>query len=148
MKSEPTEFSMEDLAVSGTTYWSGVRNFQARNWMRDTMRVGDGVLFYHSNVPPIGIAGEAEVVRTGYPDHTAWDPKDRHFDPKSSPHAPLWFMVDLRYVRRCRQIISLAQLKSTPQLAQMIVVQRGVRLSVQPVKLAEWKIIMAFPEWV
>lgn len=112
------------------------------------MRVGDGVLFYHSNVPPIGIAGEAEVVRTGYPDHTAWDPKDRHFDPKSSPHAPLWFMVDLRYVRRCRQIISLAQLKSTPQLAQMIVVQRGVRLSVQPVKLAEWKIIMAFPEWV
>ncbi len=147
MKSEPTVFSISDLAAGGTTYWSGVRNFQARNFMRDRMRVGDGVLFYHSNVEPIGIAGMAEVIRTGYPDFTAWDPKDKHYDPKSTPASPIWFMVDIRFVRACREVISLKRLKTIRGLRAMAVVQRGMRLSVQPVSADEWEIIIGLPEW-
>ena len=141
LKSEPSTYSIDDLRRDGTTYWSGVRNFQARNFMRDRMQIGDGILFYHSNVPPIGIAGFAEVVRAGYPDHTAWDPKDRHHDPKSRPDNPIWFMVDIRYLRHCRTVITLAQMKAHPALQKMAVVQRGTRLSVQPVRPDEWDVI-------
>lgn len=147
MKSEPTVFSIDDLKKSKTTYWSGVRNYQARNLMRDQMKPGDGVLFYHSNVEPVGIAGAAEVVKEGYPDHTAWDPKDRYYDPKSLPEKPIWYMVDIRFVKACHPIISLKQIKKIPGLKKMGVVQRGSRLSVQPVLPDEWKVVMALPEW-
>jgi predicted RNA-binding protein with PUA-like domain len=147
MKSEPTAFSIADLEANRTTYWSGVRNFQARNFMRDQMRVGDGVFFYHSSVEPIGIAGMSEVIKTGYPDFTAWDPKDEHYDPKSTPEHPVWFMVDIRFVRACQDVISLKRLKTIRGLHAMAVVQRGMRLSVQPVSADEWKIILGLPEW-
>ncbi len=147
MKSEPTAFSISDLAASRTTHWSGVRNFQARNFMRDQMRLGDGVLFYHSTTEPIGIAGMAEVVKTGYPDFTSWDPSDQHYDPKSTPEQPIWFMVDIRFVRVCGNVISLKRLKAMRELQSMAVVQRGMRLSVQPVSQSEWKIVMGLPEW-
>jgi len=142
LKSEPTTYSIDDLRRDGTTYWSGVRNFQARNFMRDQMRVGDGILFYHSNIPPIGISGFAEVSRSGYPDFTAWDPSDGHYDPKSRPDDPVWFMVDIRYVRHGREVITLAQIKAHPALQKMGVVQRGTRLSVQPVHYNEWDVII------
>jgi predicted RNA-binding protein with PUA-like domain len=147
VKTEPTTFSIDDMKAAGTSEWSGVRNFQARNFMRDQMRLGDGVLVYHSNVEPIGVVGLAEVSREGYPDPTAWDPNDRHYDPKSLPGAPTWFMVDLRYVRHARSVITLHRLKSLPSLKAMKVVQRGVRLSVQPVTPAEWKVLLRLPEW-
>jgi predicted RNA-binding protein with PUA-like domain len=147
VKTEPTTFSIDDMKAAGTSEWSGVRNFQARNFMRDQMRLGDGVLVYHSNVEPIGVVGLAEVSREGYPDPTAWDPNDHHYDPKSLPSAPTWFMVDLRYVRHARSVITLPRLKSLPALEEMKVVQRGVRLSVQPVTPAEWKIVLRLPEW-
>ena len=141
LKSEPNTYSIDDLRRDGTTCWSGVRNFQARNFMRDQMRIGDGILFYHSNVPPMGVSGFAEVVRVGYPDQTAWNPKDLHYDPKSLPDSPIWFMVDIRYVRHCRTVITLAQMKAHPALQKMVVVQRGTRLSVQPVRPNEWEVV-------
>ena len=147
MKSEPSVFSIDDLKASRATYWSGVRNYQARNFMRDRMRVGDGVLFYHSNVEPVGIAGLAEVAKEGYPDHTAWDPNDKHYDPKSLPTKPIWFMVDIQFIKKCREVISLKKLKEIPALKKMGVVQKGSRLSVQPVQTEEWKIILKLPEW-
>ncbi len=147
MKSEPNVFSIDDLKASRTTYWSGVRNHQARNFMRDLMKVGDGILFYHSNVDPIGIAGMAEVVRSGYPDFTSWDRKDKYYDPKSLPSKPVWYMVDIRFVKKCRSVISLARLKEVPALKKMRAVQRGSRLSVQPVAPGEWKTILEFKEW-
>ncbi|MGK7905910.1 MAG: EVE domain-containing protein [Synechococcus sp.] len=133
MKSEPSEYSIDDLKEQGTTHWDGVRNYQARNIMRDQMQVGDSVLFYHSNTKPPGIAGLAKVCRTGYPDFTAWDPADKHYDPKSDPENPTWFMVDIEYVETFPKFVSLVDLKAQPELSGMKVVQRGVRLSVQPV---------------
>jgi predicted RNA-binding protein with PUA-like domain len=147
MKSEPNTFSIDDLMKGKTTYWSGVRNYQARNYMRDQMQVGDGVLFYHSNVDPIGIAGAAEIIKAGYPDFTSWDPKDGHYDPKSPPTKPVWFMVDIAFVKKSREVISLQRLKEIPALKKMVVVQRGSRLSVQPVRAEEWKAILKLPEW-
>jgi predicted RNA-binding protein with PUA-like domain len=147
MKSEPNAFSIDDLRASKTTYWSGVRNYQARNFMRDRMKVGDGVLFYHSNVEPVGIAGTAKVVKAGYPDFTAWDPKDHHYDSASLPSKPVWYMVDIQFVKKCRSVISLKRLKETPVLKKMTVVQKGSRLSVQSVAPEEWKAILKFPEW-
>ncbi|MBX7220451.1 MAG: EVE domain-containing protein [Blastocatellia bacterium] len=144
LKSEPTSFSIEDLrnAPNQTTCWDGVRNYQARNYLRDVMQVGDGVLFYHSNAEPAGIAGLAEVVRTGYPDDTAFDADHHHYDPKSNPANPTWFMVDIKLVRVFRELIPLPLLKQTAGLENMQVVQRGSRLSVQPVTAEEWKIIL------
>ena len=133
VKSEPDVFSIDHLKTSKTTYWSGVRNYQARNFMRDRMKVGDGVLFYHSNVEPIGIAGMAEVVKEGYPDFTAWDPKDKYYDPTSLPSNPVWYMVDIKFVKRCRSVIPLKRLKETPALKKKGVVQKGRRLSVKTV---------------
>jgi predicted RNA-binding protein with PUA-like domain len=147
LKSEPNAFSIDDLKASKTTYWSGVRNYQARNFMRDEMKVGDGVLFYHSNVEPIGIAGTAKVVKAGYPDFTAWNPKDHHYDPASLPSKPVWYMVDIQFVKKCRSVISLKRLKETAALKKMTVVQKGSRLSVQPVAPEEWEAILKFPEW-
>lgn len=144
MKSEPDAFSLDDLraAPGGVECWDGVRNYQARNFMRDEMKVGDGVLFYHSRVDPPGIVGLAEVAREGYPDHTAFDPDDPHYDPKSRPEAPRWYMVDVRFVRAFPRMVTLAELKATPGLEAMKVTQRGMRLSVQPVTPEEWEIVL------
>jgi predicted RNA-binding protein with PUA-like domain len=144
MKSEPNVFSIDDLRKSKnqTTCWDGVRNYQARNFLRDEIKVGDGALFYHSDVEPIGIAGEAVVVRGGYPDYTAFDPKDVHFDPKSDPKHPTWYRVDVKFVRACKEVVTLKRLKEIPALKKMMVVQRGMRLSVQPVTPEEWHVIM------
>ncbi len=149
LKSEPTTFSIEDLknSRSQTANWDGVRNYQARNFLRDDIKISDGVLFYHSNVEPIGIAGEAIVVGEGYPDKSAFDPSDIHFDPKSDPKKPTWITVDIKFIRKCKTIITLKTLRYLPSLKEMKVLQRGMRLSVQPVTPKEWEIIMDFSEW-
>ena len=143
LKTEPGSFSMEDLwkAPRRTTSWDGVRNFQARNMMRDDMQPGDLVFIYHSSADPTGIAGVAEIAKAGYPDPTAFDPKDSHFDPKSKREAPTWFMVDVKALRPFREIVTLERLRKTPGLENMKLLQKGSRLSVQPVTAAEWKII-------
>ena len=141
MKSEPSEYSIDDLQRDGVTHWDGVRNYQARNIMRDTMQLGDRVLFYHSNAKPPGVAGLATVCRTGYPDFTAWDNSDKHYDPKSDPDAPTWFMVDIEFAEKFPRLVSLADLKARPELSGMKVVQRGVRLSVQPVDEEHFELV-------
>ncbi len=145
MKSEPDEFSIDDLAArpDQTEPWDGVRNYQARNMMRDQMQVGDQVLFYHSNTQPPGIVGIAEVVREGYPDHTAFDPEDPHYDPKSDPDKPRWFMVDVRFVRKLARTITLAELKDRPELDGLPLIRRGNRLSVMPVDKTHWDFILS-----
>ena len=145
LKSEPDSFSIDDLmaAPGRTTHWDGVRNYQARNFMRDDMKVGDLVLYYHSGAEPPGVAGIAEVVREGYLDHTALDPRDAHFDPKSTPEAPIWTMVDVRAVERFARLVALPELRATPGLERMVLLQRGSRLSVQPVTAAEFEIVRA-----
>ena len=142
MKSEPSEVSIDDLArAKGQTLpWFGVRNYQARNFMRDEMRIGDGVLFYHSSCPQPGIAGRAEVASAAYPDATQFDPESTYFDPKSTPDAPRWVNVDVR-LRSRERLIGLAELRAEPRLAQMRVLQRGNRLSITPVTGAEWRFI-------
>jgi predicted RNA-binding protein with PUA-like domain len=142
VKSEPDVYSITDLQRDGKTCWDGVRNYQARNFMRDDMQVGDGVLFYHSSAQPMGIYGVAEVVRKAYPDHTAFDPADQHYDPKSDPENPTWMMVDIAHVSTFKEPMTLTILKQTPGLEKMQVVQRGSRLSVQPVTPEEWEIII------
>ena len=143
VKSEPDVFSIDDLAAAKqkTTCWDGVRNYQARNSLRDEMKLGDQVLFYHSNTKPPGIAGVAEVVREGYPDPTAWDEKNDHFDPKSKPEDPTWFMVDIRLVEKFPRELGLPELKSVSALEGMVLLQRGSRLSVQPVTKKQFEII-------
>ena len=143
MKSEPSECSIDDLAnaPSQTVPWVGVRNYQARNFMRDEMRVGDGVLFYHSSCPEPGVAGLAEVVSAAYPDATQFDPESLYFDPKSSPDAPRWSHVDVKLVRKTR-LLSLAEMRETPALASMIVLKRGNRLSITPVSDDEWREVL------
>ena len=142
MKSEPEVFSIDDLAEAPgqTTCWDGVRNYQARNFMK-SMEIGDQVFFYHSNADPSCIAGIAEVVRKAYPDHTALDPHDHHFDPKATPEKPIWEMVDLRFVRKFARPLALDDLRPIAGLEKMELLRRGSRLSVQPVTPAEWKII-------
>lgn len=143
VKSEPNVYSIADLQRDGKTFWDGVRNYQARNFMRDDMHLGDGVLFYHSSAQPMGIYGVAKVVREAYPDHTQFDASDPHrYDPKSDPANPTWMMVDIGYVGTFKTPITLAMLKQTSGLEKMGVVQRGSRLSVQPVSRKEWDIVM------
>jgi predicted RNA-binding protein with PUA-like domain len=145
LKTEPDCFSIHDLAATPrqTTCWSGVRNFQARNFMRDQMALGDRVLFYHSNAEPAAIAGTAIVVREGYPDHTAWDPKDvDHFDPKASPENPIWQMVDIRLEAVFDEPLALPLLRQVPGLKQMELLRKGSRLSVQPVTAAEFETVL------
>jgi predicted RNA-binding protein with PUA-like domain len=131
MKSEPDAYSIDDLERDGTTPWDGIRNYQARNNMR-AMNIGDLVLFYHSNAKPPGVVGVARVCETVHPDHTAWDEDSKYFDPKSPPDDPRWEMVDVEFVERVPQMVSLPELKDDPELAGMVVTQRS-RLSVQPV---------------
>lgn len=140
-KSEPESYSIDDLAADRTTHWDGVRNYQARNMLRDEVRVGDGVLFYHSNADPMGIYGVMEVIRAGYPDHTAFDPDDHHFDPKSDPDEPTWFMVDVRFVQKFAKPATRDDLRAAAETSGMLVLKRGSRLSIQPVTPAEWKAV-------
>lgn len=143
MKSEPTCYSIDDLisAPNQTTYWYGVRNYQARNFMKNDMRIGDQVFFYHSNCNPPGIVGIAEVVSEPYPDFTAFDPFSEHPDPKSTPENPRWFMVDVRFIKKFPQIISLHALKQYPELKDMPLLRKGNRLSILPVRPQEWEFI-------
>lgn len=142
MKTEPDTFSFGDLmrARGRTTCWDGVRNFQARNFMRDHMREGDLVLIYHSNAEPPAVVGVARVVREAYPDHTAFDPSDDHFDPKSDPATPFWVMVDVQGERPLTPV-TLPAMRATPGLEAMELLQRGSRLSITPVTAEEWAIV-------
>ncbi len=143
MKSEPRTFSIDDLkaAPDGVESWDGIRNYQARNFMRDDMRQGDRVLFYHSSCPTPGVAGLAEVAREAHPDHTAWDPESDYFDPKASPENPRWFMVAIRFVEAFPHIVPLAELRRVSTLRNMKLLQRGQRLSIQPVTKKEYETI-------
>ncbi len=145
LKTEPSSFSMDDLwnAPKKTAFWDGVRNYQARNTMRDLMKKGDLVFIYHSSTDPTGIAGIAEVVREGYPDPTAFDSSDSHYDPKSKPDDPTWYMVDVKAVKRFSEVFTLERLRKTNGLEKMTLLQKGSRLSVQPVMAEEWGIITA-----
>ena len=145
IKSEPDVFSFADLqaAAKKTTHWDGVRNYQARNTLRDEMKKGDRCFFYHSNAEPSGIAGICEVVREGYPDHTAFDKKDPHYDPKSKAAAPTWYMVAVKAVKPFPRLISLGELREVSALKGMALLQKGSRLSVQPVTKKEWETICA-----
>lgn len=142
MKSEPDCFSIDDLAKQQKTHWDGVRNYQARNFMRDEMKIGDLVFFYHSNCVPPSIVGIAEVVSDAYPDHTAFDPESDHPDPKSTKENPRWFMVDIQFKEKFKEPISLDNLKKYPELQNMKLVKKGNRLSVLPVAQEEWAFIM------
>ena len=142
-KTEPGCFSFAGLKArpNMTEPWDGVRNYQARNFLRDSIKVGDGVLFYHSNIPEPVVVGLAEVVREGYPDFTAQNPTGEHFDPKASPDNPIWYMVDVRYCEPFPRPVTLEQIKENPLLAAMPLVKRS-RLSIQPVSPEEWRIIL------
>jgi predicted RNA-binding protein with PUA-like domain len=142
MKSEPGEVSIDDAlaAPNQTVAWTGVRNYQARNFMRDAMQVGDGVLFYHSSCAEPGIAGLADVASTPYPDETQFDPGSHYFDPKATRETPRWMLVDVR-IRDKTRLIPLSELRQTPELAEMVVLQKGSRLSITPVAADEWKFI-------
>jgi predicted RNA-binding protein with PUA-like domain len=142
MKSEPESYSIQHLERDGRTSWEGVRNYQARNFMRDEMEVGDPVLFYHSNTEPIGVAGLARVARTAYPDSTALDPASHYYDPKATRDDPRWYLVDIEFVERFPAVLSLAALRDVPALADMPLLNRS-RLSVQPVTRAQFDTIVA-----
>jgi predicted RNA-binding protein with PUA-like domain len=143
-KSEPSEFSWDDLKKSKdqTTFWDGVRNYQARNFLRDEIKKSDGVLFYQSSTDPLAVVGYCEVVKEGYPDHTQFDPKNDHFDPKAKKDSPTWFMVDIKLVKEFKQSITLESIKANPKLKNMKLIQRGQRLSIQPVTKNEWEEIL------
>ena len=141
MKCEPSAYTIDDLERDGTTSWEGVRNYQARNFLRD-MTVGDPVLFYASSADPSGVTGLAEIVRAAYPDQFAWTKGHKFFDPSSSKDAPTWYMVDLGFVERFPETVSLETLKSTHGLEEMVVTKKGSRLSIQPVTKAEYDIVV------
>ena len=142
MKSEPDTFSIDDLRTRGSEPWDGVRNYQARNFMRDGMRVGDSVFFYHSNCAEPGIVGLAEVASEAYPDPSQFDPKSDYFDPGASRDNPRWVLVDVAFVRKLKRTITLKELQALPSLAEMALVRKGNRLSVMPVTAIEWKTIL------
>ena len=141
MKCEPSAYTIDDLARHGTTTWEGVRNYQARNFMRDGMQIGDPVLFYASNANPSGVTGLAKIARAGYPDPFAWQKGHKYFDAASSPGKPIWYMVDVAFVERFPDVVSLETLKKTKGLERMMVTQKGSRLSVQPVTRSEFDIV-------
>ncbi len=142
MKSEPNAYSIDDLQRDGVTYWDGVRNYQARNFMRDDMRIGDKVIFYHSNTKPPAAVGVAEIVRESYPDFTAFDPSELHFDPKSNEEKPIWFMVDIKFIEKFERAVPLQEMKENPKLRNMKLVQRGNRLSVMPMSKEEFNEVL------
>ena len=142
MKSEPDAFGIDDLARVRVEPWTGVRNYQARNLMRDQMQVGDRVLFYHSNAEPSGVAGLARVHRTGVVDDTQFDPGSKYHDPSSDRADPRWICVDVEYVATLPRVVALAELRDEPGLAEMLVIRRGMRLSVQPVTAAEYDLVV------
>ncbi len=145
LKTEPESFSIDDLAASPgqTTCWDGVRNYQARNFLRDDMKLGEEVLFYHSSADPPAVVGTCTIVREGYADHTAWNKRGHHYDPKASPENPIWQMVDIKLIEKFDRAVALPELRAMPSLAGMELLRRGSRLSVQPVKAAEYKTIVA-----
>ena len=140
-KSEPTAYSYQDLLSDEVAEWDGVRNFQARNFLRDQIKSGDIVLFYHSNTKPPSVIGTATVVKDGYPDHTAWDPNSEHPDPKSSPENPIWYMVDIAPLQQFPNPVPLDDIKFNPALSDMLLIRRGMRLSVQPITEVQYQII-------
>lgn len=142
MKSEPHDYSFDDLLRDGRTPWDGVRNYQARNFMRDDMEVGDQVLFYHSNAKPPGVMGVCEVASSPYPDATQFDPASKYHDPKSDPESPRWVLVDVKPVQALARFVPLAELRVTESLAGMALLRRGQRLSVQPVTAAEFDTVL------
>ena len=143
MKSEPDAFSIDDLKRKGQEHWDGVRNYQARNFMRDGMRVGDKIFFYHSNCAEPGIVGIAEVASDAYPDPSQFDPKSKYFDAASSRDNPRWMLVDVKFVKKLKRTITLKELQADSALAEMALVRKGNRLSVMPVGAAEWRHILA-----
>jgi predicted RNA-binding protein with PUA-like domain len=147
MKSEPSECSIDDAAAApdATVPWVGVRNFQARNFMRNDMQPGDGVLFYHSSCPEPGVAGLAEVASAPYPDATQFDPQSPYHDPKSRPEKPRWYHVDVKVLKKTR-LLSLAEMRTIPELAEMRLLRRGNRLSITPVSPDEWGKVLALLE--
>jgi predicted RNA-binding protein with PUA-like domain len=148
MKSEPSSFSIDDLMArpNGIDHWDGVRNFQARNFLRDEFQEGDLVLFFHSGKKP-AVVGTARVVREGYPDHTARDPQNEHFDPKSTPENPIWYMVDIRFETKFDTPLPLSGLRRLPELAEMLLLKKGMRLSIQPVTRSEFEFIVALAHY-
>jgi predicted RNA-binding protein with PUA-like domain len=142
MKTEPDEFSIDDLKRKKIEPWSGVRNYQARNYMRDGMRKGDGVLFYHSSCDVPGVAGIAEVATSAYPDPTQFDPKSDYFDAGSKRDEPRWVLVEVKYRRKLERTITLAELKGRKELQDMVLLRPGNRLSVSPVTKAEWDFVL------
>ena len=147
-KSEPDVFGIDHLIdmPKKTEHWDGVRNYQARNLMRDEMKVGDRAFFYHSNCDLPGVVGEVEIVKTGYPDHTARDPESNYYDPKASEENPRWFMVDVKFIRKFATTVSLTEMKAMPELADFRLVQKGNRLSVMPVEAEFYDFILGLAE--
>ncbi len=141
-KSEPDAYSIDALADDGSTYWDGVRNYQARNFMRDDMKVGDEILYYHSNTKPPGVVGLAKICGESYPDPTQFDEDDKHYDPKSDPENPRWLVVDVEFVAKFDHGVSLEQLKTDEALEGMLVTRRGQRLSVQPVESKHFRRVL------
>ena len=139
-KSEPTEYSFSDLMSEPdqTAEWDGIRNYQVRNLMRDEMKVGDGVLFYHSSTTPMAVIGTAQIVKESYPDPTAWEPGNKHFDRRSTPANPVWLMVDIKAGKEFSRPVTLQEVKDHPTLQYMMLARRGMRLSIQPVAKEEW----------
>jgi predicted RNA-binding protein with PUA-like domain len=144
MKSEPSVFGIDHLKArpTKTAPWDGVRNYQARNFMRDGMKKGDKIFFYHSSCPEPGIVGIVQVVREAYPDHTAFDRKHKYYDPKSDPEKPTWMMVDVKFVKQFKRVLSLEELKAEPKLDGFTLLRRGNRLSVMPVSDVHWDVVL------
>jgi predicted RNA-binding protein with PUA-like domain len=142
MKTEPGDYSIEDLERDRVARWDGIRNYQARNILRDDIKVDDEVLVYHSNVRPTGVAGSARVIKSAYPDPTAWNPESDYYVPKSTPEKPTWFAVDIEFTSRFRHFVTLDEIKATPGLDGIMVARRGVRLSVQLVDKEHFDIII------
>lgn len=145
MKSEEDEYSIDDLARDGKTRWVGVRNYEARNLMRDEMQPGDLILYYHSNAKPSGVVGLARVASESYPDHTQFDPESRYYDEKATEEEPRWFLVDVEYVSTFPRVVPLKEIKANPELSEMTLVRR-MRLSVQPVRPDEFRIVREMAE--
>lgn len=144
MKTEPGDYSVDDLERDRIARWDGIRNYLARNILRDDIKVDDEVLIYHSGVRPTGVAGSARVIKSAYPDPTAWDPESDYYDPKSTPDGPTWFAVDIEFTARFRHFVTLDEIRSTPGLDGIMVARRGIRLSVQPVDKEHFEIITRF----